>query len=179
MRARRTIQEHWIRVHNHHTKCPNRCLSILKGNVTTVNASGHRCTSRVCSALRNRMIPVAELELYDVADGRDHRVWREGILRASHHDGNDGVGARFGVHCCQSAHSRQPSLPCHTPRSPDLRYIADFDHGNALAVDTSRTNPSITFIVVVLHRLSATRKFRQRNESTRAAQRQLSFKEQD
>ncbi len=97
MRARRAIQKHGLRRSDNDVESPDVGLALLKGNVAAVHGVGlfglHRLAPLVFVALRDGVVSVAELELHHVSDGCPHEVWDKGVLRAAHHDGDDGVAS--------------------------------------------------------------------------------------
>jgi hypothetical protein len=97
MRARCAVQEHGLGRRNHDVEGAHVGLAVLERNVPAVDAALHRLAGRVGRRLRHRVVAVAELELHNVADGRDEGVGHEGILGATDDDGDYLVGPAVGT----------------------------------------------------------------------------------
>lgn len=89
VRPRGAVHEHRGSTRNRHVERSNHRLTVLKRNVSAVNGGRHRILQRLacCTlrALRDRVVAVAELELYDIADLRRDQVRYESILRSADH----------------------------------------------------------------------------------------------
>jgi len=100
MRARRTVQEHWVRGRHDNIERAHVRLAIFKRDMARVHAALHRLAGSIRSGLRDGVVPVGELELQHVADSRVDGVGNEGILLAADDHGDDLVLAaqRTGVY---------------------------------------------------------------------------------
>lgn len=98
VRPRGAVHEHRSRTRNRHVERSNHRLAVLERNVSAVNGCRHCILQRLaCCALRtlrDRVVAVAELELYDIADLRRDQVWYECILRSADHHRDELIALR-------------------------------------------------------------------------------------
>jgi len=96
VRARRTVQEHWVSARNGHVEGADISLPVLKGDVAAVHTGLHGRACLIHGRLGDGVVSVAELELHDVAHRGDYRVGDECVLGPADDDGDDLVGAAMG-----------------------------------------------------------------------------------
>lgn len=98
MRPRSTVEIHCPRAQHGHVKHPDRRLPRLKGDMPAVDRPCHRRLKRLARqlgrALRNGVVPRAELELNHVPHRGVNLVRDERVLRPADDDGVDAARPR-------------------------------------------------------------------------------------